>query len=358
MDPRLRDMTPEEYLSEMKIRPFLTRIVRSLLLIRPQNIERHVVNLLSPAISQSPSVEPPDIRSLSASFTRVPSSSPATIPSRSKSDRVLSASVIRRPVVPPQTSQPAPKSVGTVDVLMSAIRQVDLFSFLQDDQRSMLINAMVKREYVRGDVVFRENSPPSDFFIIESGEFVVTNQGTESIHLAAGQYFGEQALIYGVSQRRSIVCVSDTAVCWAIDQRAYLSLLKSHHLEKRRKFESVLETVPILKPLQPPQISLVADALRAVDAVEGSEVVRQGEPGDEFYIVLEGECIVQKDGQEIGRIGPGKYFGELALIKHEPRAATIIAGAGCKLVKLTATSFTRLLGPCTELFEEGMKSYQ
>jgi cAMP-dependent protein kinase regulator len=350
MDPRLRALSAEEYLEEKNVRAFLARIVRSLLAIRPANIERHVANLLAPPVINRTSTGD------SISILTPPASSPnlslrgSSAPPRwTQSARVLQVRTL-----------PTQKSNETTSLLNTTIGRVDLFAFLQADQRSALINAMSKREFVRGDVVFEEGSPPSDFFIIERGEFVVKErEESAGVRLTAGQYFGEQALIYAVAQKRSIVCDSDRAVCWAIDQKEYLALLRDHHLAKRAKFEKVLETVPILAPLLPSQRALVADALRAVEAPEGKEIVREGEEGDEFFIVLEGECLVKKgEGQEIGKIGPGEYFGERALIRHEPRAATIVAGAGCKLVALAANSFQRLLGPCAELFEEGMKNYE
>ena len=111
------------------------------------------------------------------------------------------------------------------------------------------------------------------------------------------------------------------------------------------------------------KILLVADALQPVNPAKGEVVVKQGDPGDEFFIILQGECAVTKkegDGEpkEVGRLRSGAYFGELALMNDSPRAATVIAGDNCKLVKLDRASFHRLLGPCSEIFTQNMKLYQ
>jgi cAMP-dependent protein kinase regulator len=361
MDPRLRDMSPEEYLADKNVRGLLIRIVRSLLCIRPANVERHVVNLLLGS-SAAPS------RAASAGLPGLPGPRPVPLPSRPESTDAGPALAPPRGASPRVRSLPVairaqpPADGTTLAILEAATRTVDLFSFLQDDQRRVLVAAMSKREYARGDVVLRAGAPPSDFFIIERGDFVVQSPG-ESTRLSRGQYFGEQALISGAPQNRSVVCDSDSALCWAIDQRTYLALLRQHHWEKRQKFVEVLSRVPVLRPLQPAQIALVADALRSVDAPEGKVIVRQGDMADEFYIVLEGECVVKKAGDGGGevvvrRLGPGDYFGELALLRNEPRAATIVASKECKLVELAGRNFKRLLGPCQELFEAGMRQYE
>lgn len=84
----------------------------------------------------------------------------------------------------------------------------------------------------------------------------------------------------------------------------------------------------------------MADALEPVSFEEGETIVRQGEPGDDFYIIVEGTAIVMQnraegeDASEVGRLGPSDYFGEIALLLDRPRAATVVASGPLKCVKL------------------------
>ncbi len=84
----------------------------------------------------------------------------------------------------------------------------------------------------------------------------------------------------------------------------------------------------------------MADALEAVSFKDGEEIVRQGEQGDDFFIILEGTAVVtqfRKEGErpeEVGRLGPSEYFGEIALILDRPRAATVTSKGPLKCVKL------------------------
>lgn len=79
---------------------------------------------------------------------------------------------------------------------------------------------------------------------------------------------------------------------------------------------------------------------RQVSFEDGETIVRQGEPGDDFYIIVDGTALVKQnrgEGEEpveVGRLGPGDYFGEIALLLNRPRAATVVANGPLKCVKL------------------------
>lgn len=84
----------------------------------------------------------------------------------------------------------------------------------------------------------------------------------------------------------------------------------------------------------------VADALEAVSIEDNKVVVKQGDPGNDFFIIVEGTAVVtqyRNEGEEpveVGRLGPSDYFGEIALILDRPRAATVTAKGPLKCVKL------------------------
>ena len=84
----------------------------------------------------------------------------------------------------------------------------------------------------------------------------------------------------------------------------------------------------------------VADALEAVSFDENEVVVTQGEPGNDFFIIVEGTAVVTQfrnegeDPVEVGRLGSSDYFGEIALLLDRPRAATVTAKGPLKCVKL------------------------
>ncbi len=92
-------------------------------------------------------------------------------------------------------------------------------------------------------------------------------------------------------------------------------------------------------------------------------VIKEGEEGNTFYLVMSGEAVATKTVErgkppkEVYQYGPGDYFGELALIKNEPRAANIIAKTPLQLVALDRQSFKRLLGPIEEILNRNLGMY-
>lgn len=107
----------------------------------------------------------------------------------------------------------------------------------------------------------------------------------------------------------------------------------------------------------------VADALVLAQFNDGEVVVEQGKPGDDFYIIEEGTAIVYQrpsedsPQQEVGRLGPSDYFGEIALLLDRPRAATVVANGPLKCVKLDRARFERLLGPCADILKRNLEHY-
>jgi CRP-like cAMP-binding protein len=86
-----------------------------------------------------------------------------------------------------------------------------------------------------------------------------------------------------------------------------------------------LQQVPTFGACSEPELEdLLARAeLRAVEA--GTEIVHEGDVGDEFFLVAQGEVDVLRRGREVARLGPGGFFGELALFDEAPRNASVTA---------------------------------
>jgi CRP-like cAMP-binding protein len=101
----------------------------------------------------------------------------------------------------------------------------------------------------------------------------------------------------------------------------------------------LLRRVPFLVLLPEPAISQLADSLVPVHATAGEELIHQGGHGDRFYIVEQGAVVVTVDGREVQRGGPGYYFGEIALLRDEPRTASVSAVGDTELLALERDDF-------------------
>ncbi len=101
----------------------------------------------------------------------------------------------------------------------------------------------------------------------------------------------------------------------------------------------LLRGIEIFKPLPPPVLESLAQALSPVRVEAGREVFRQGELGDRFYIVADGEVEIVQDGQVVNLTGPGGFFGEISLLRDVPRTATVRARTEVELRALERDEF-------------------
>ncbi len=95
----------------------------------------------------------------------------------------------------------------------------------------------------------------------------------------------------------------------------------------------------IFAPLPASTLEQLADRMREVRASAGEEIVRQGEPGDLFYVIEEGTVEVAVDGRPAHELGPGESFGEIALLRNVPRTATVTARSDVVLYALDRGTF-------------------
>ena len=97
--------------------------------------------------------------------------------------------------------------------------------------------------------------------------------------------------------------------------------------------------VPMFAPLSVAAKEHVAARLVPVSLPAGTEIIREGDRGDRFYIVVEGEAQVTSSGRSIARRGEGEYFGEIALLAAVPRAATVTATTDMEIYALERDDF-------------------
>jgi predicted MFS family arabinose efflux permease len=122
------------------------------------------------------------------------------------------------------------------------------------------------------------------------------------------------------------------AVAWPM-----LRTLDLHRPEAERL--ALLRGVSFLAPLPPTVLEHLAGACERVDIADGTAIVREGEAGDRFYVVAEGEVSVVAAGREVFEGGPGYAFGEIALLRDEPRMATVTARTDVSLLALDRDEF-------------------
>lgn len=113
-----------------------------------------------------------------------------------------------------------------------------------------------------------------------------------------------------------------------------------------------LAAVPLFARCEPRDLRIVARHAEVATIEAATPLVRQGDGGDALFVLLTGSARVERDGAEVGRLGPGDYFGELALLDPAPRAATVTAVENCEVAVLSVRMFRVLLREVPEIAAE------
>uniref|UniRef100_A0A8C4XJ51 cAMP-dependent protein kinase type I-alpha regulatory subunit n=1 Tax=Falco tinnunculus TaxID=100819 RepID=A0A8C4XJ51_FALTI len=255
-----------------------------------------------------------------------------------------------------------PKDYKTMAALAKAIEKNVLFAHLDDNERSDIFDAMFPVTYIAGETVIQQGDEGDNFYVVDQGEMDVYVNSEWATSVGEGGSFGELALIYG-TPRAATVKAKTNVKLWGIDRDSYRRILMGSTLRKRKMYEEFLSKVSILESLDKWERLTVADALEPVQFEDGQKIVVQGEPGDEFFIILEGTAAVlqrrseNEEFVEVGRLAPSDYFGEIALLMNRPRAATVVARGLLKCVKLDRPRFERVLGPCSDILKRNIQQY-
>ena len=120
-----------------------------------------------------------------------------------------------------------------------------------------------------------------------------------------------------------------------------------------------LARAPLFSALSKQELGELAKATEDLEVEEGKVLTREGDLGREFFVIVEGDVSVTQDGNEIGQLGPGDFFGEIALIyENARRTATVTASSPLRFFVLTRQSFRSLLEHQPEIEEKVMAALE
>lgn len=239
-----------------------------------------------------------------------------------------------------------------------AVKNNFLFKSLDSEQVALVFAGMTERPVAPGEIIIKQGEEGDNFYIVEDGKYSVQVDGKEVVQIGPGGSFGELALMYN-APRAATVQALEAGKLYAVDRFIFRRVIIDLAHEKRCKYMDFLKSLPLLSCLSELEIGKIADALEEVEFVEkDATVIKQGDTGDSFYIVLQGSARIERDGIHVGTLNPGDYFGELALLKRQPRAASIFVNESpLKCLRLGEVDFVRLLGPLEELLKRNEEQY-
>lgn len=112
--------------------------------------------------------------------------------------------------------------------------------------------------------------------------------------------------------------------------------------KKQRKNEA-LSNVILFSGCDSKEIAQIASLTTEIEVPAGKVLAKEGEPGREFYVILDGKADVEIGGSQVATLGPGDFFGEMALLDQGPRAATVKATSDMEVAVLDPREFVSLI---------------
>ena len=257
------------------------------------------------------------------------------------------------------------KTADQINRLRISVSNNFLFKDLDDDSAHLVLGALVEKPIPAKDIkVISQGDAGDYFYVVERGTFDVyvnpsgsvepgpQGMGNKVNSIGPGGSFGELALMYNAPRAATVVSTEPNSTLWALDRITFRRILMDSAYGRRRMYEKFLEEVPLLSELTLYERSKIADALDTAKFAPGTTIIQEGEPGEAFFFLEQGEAEAYKsdvgDGkQPVKKYQKGDYFGELALLDDKPRAASVVAGQNSevKVAYLGKQGFQRLLGP-------------
>ncbi|XP_026478529.1 cGMP-dependent protein kinase, isozyme 1-like [Ctenocephalides felis] len=251
------------------------------------------------------------------------------------------------------------KDYKTRQLIEMAILNNDfLKNIMYDDRLERVISAMTSQHYDANSYVINEGEVGSNLYVSATGNFEVIKDGKVVKIFGPGVAFGELAILYK-ARRFASIRVTTPATVWTLERTMYSKIMIGTRRQEQEENVRFLYSVPLFQDVHPVEINRICDILKREFYQTGTAIVRQGEPGDKFYIIRGGSVEVTRRESDLeadapaGILNRGDYFGEQALIHESVRLATVTAlPPGTECLTLDRTAFIELLGNIKDLKEK------
>lgn len=261
------------------------------------------------------------------------------------------------------------KDKDQIDRIYSKINQNLLFKNLNQEDKKIIVDAMSEHKFNLGENVITQGDSGDCFYIVDEGEldcFKVFELGSNPIYLKTyfkGEGFGELALLYNAPRAATIKARSNS-ILFKLDRGTFNHVITENTIKKRKRYSELIKSIELLDSLDPYEQQLLIDAFQEIKVEKGDYVIRQGDEGNVFYFVENGEAVaLKKDNNtaienEVFRYSRGAYFGEIALLNKVKRQASVKAVTDMTLMAIDKKSFERILGPLDIILQRNMDRYR
>jgi CRP-like cAMP-binding protein len=237
------------------------------------------------------------------------------------------------------------------------IDALPLFEDLPSEVLNDLAGRVQLRSVTKGEPVIRQGERAQSFYIVRTGTLRVVEEDPETGNervlrvLGRGESFGELGLVEGARRAATVRAVEDAQI-FEIEKGTFDRLLADmiHVPDFAPTIQAIadLRELPCFSHLEPDELAELLNHGAWENYPPGEEIVVQGEPGDAFYAIGSGQVEVFEDARLASRLGPGAYFGEIALLTDSPRTATVRAATLTRAYRLDREGFEQLVAGAFE----------
>jgi putative peptide zinc metalloprotease protein len=238
---------------------------------------------------------------------------------------------------------------------VEAARLIDglpLFDDVPAEVLSDLAGRVRLRSLSPGQPAVRQGDRADAFYVVRRGTLQVVEEDSETGRervlrtLGRGEAFGELGLLVGRRRAATVRATSESEV-FEIDKGTFERLLADmvHMPDFAPTLQQVgeLRALPCFSHLEPDELSELLQHGRWMNIPPGEEILSQGAVGEAFYAMASGQVDVERDGEVVRALGPGSYFGEVALLLDVPRTATVRSRTPVRAYRLEREGFDGLV---------------
>ncbi|OWA51390.1 cGMP-dependent protein kinase, isozyme 1 [Hypsibius exemplaris] len=248
------------------------------------------------------------------------------------------------------------KDFRSKHLIKDALYDNDFLANLDSTQTREIIDYMYPIDVIADSYIIQQGDEGNHLYVLAEGEAEAVRDDKLLGKITPGKAFGELAILYNCTRTASVKALTDTKL-WVLDRSVFQVIMMRSGLQRQEEIVNFLRSVPDLKNLDEEKLAKVADALEVEYYSAGNYVIHEGETGDTFFVLYEGQVkVTQKmpgkgEPQMVRLLEKGCYFGEKALLQEERRTATIIAITDVECLTLDRDSFVQLIGDLRELKE-------
>jgi CRP-like cAMP-binding protein len=251
-------------------------------------------------------------------------------------------------------AQSRPEKIADAEALVTFLQALPLFQSLGRNALLFLIHQSALRKFGKQAHVIVQDTPSNELFVLIEGDVRVqkrqpTGAIQEVTRFKAPTVFGENTLLSCAPRSADVVTLSEARVL-AIPKKTIEELLQVQSLKEdaqtfldRLLLGQYMASSELFRDAPKEVISLFFNEGEILNVPAGRQLIEQGRTDKDFYLLIRGQVDVVSNGRILAQLKQGDFFGEMALIMNAPRTASVITKDPCRLLKLSAHQFWKIL---------------